>query len=138
MILCYVFREEVMSIEATNKLRASLGLAPLETEEASTSSNNTKDDPILKESEKLFTEDGVKIVHSKPNNWSKEKSTSKQIEKLETQKQKRQIESKVLKTRKTLAESSDDDEDATTAWIDRNRRLEEERKKAELKVCGNF
>lgn len=126
-----------MSIEATNKLRASLGLAPLETEEASTSSNNTKDEPILKESEKLFTEDGVKIVHSKPGNWSEEKSTSKQIEKLETQKQKRKIESKVLKTRKTLAESSDE-EDATIAWIDRNRRLEEERKKAEQKVCGNY
>lgn len=128
-----------MSIEENNKLRAKLGLAPLQIDEPTTSasSGDSKHPPILEAGEKLFTEDGVKIVHKVPNNWAHEKQNAKISENLETHKQKRQIESKVLKVRKTLAES-DDDEDSTAAWIERNRRLEKERKKAEQKVLKIF
>lgn len=131
-----VFRkEETLSIEETNKLRASLGLAPLEVDSGPTSTpaEGDEDAPKLGEGEKLFTEDGVKIVHKAAKNLVGEKESAKMREKLETAKQKRIVQTRVLKVTKGLAESSSDEEGGAEAWVERSRRLEEERRRAEEK-----
>jgi len=129
-------KEETLSIEETNKLRASLGLAPLEVDTAPTTTpaEGDEDAPKLAEGEKLFTEDGVKIVHKAAKSLVSEKESAKIREKLETAKQKRGVQSRVLKVTKGLAESSDEEvSGGAEAWVERTRRLEEERKRAEEK-----
>nr|CAD2174545.1 unnamed protein product [Meloidogyne enterolobii] len=88
--------EESMSIEETNKLRAKLGLAPLDLDD------KTSTEPVEKEDgsgEKVFTEDGVEIVHKPSRNWSEEKRQKELKEKLENKKRQRDLHSKVLKSK---------------------------------------
>lgn len=109
--------EESMSIEETNKLRAKLGMAPLEFDEGSKIRQGEN-------GETIFTEDGVEIVHKAAKNWKDEKEGSLLKERLELQKQKRQIYSTVLKTNRTLAEPDfDDDVDRKTDSMRRERQL---------------
>lgn len=116
-----------MSIEETNKLRASLGLAPLEIDSG----------PKIRESEteigvKIVVEDGVEIHHKAAKSLTEEKQADKIKERLDIQAQKRKVYSKVLKT-KGLAES-DSEDDSATAWIEKNRKLEENKRKAQEKA----
>lgn len=108
-----------LSIEETNKLRAKLGLKPLEVD------STPKDDPTK-------IKDDLGEFHHKPapNNSDKIR-TQKLREKLGTQKEKRQIEANLAKV-KTLGECDSDDD--TQAWINKTRKLEEEKKKAEQRV----
>ncbi|VDK18795.1 unnamed protein product [Anisakis simplex] len=123
-----VVKEESLSIEETNKLRKQLGLAPLE----------MNDGPKAKESEngsdskeKVVVEDGMEFVHKVPEHMGEKKRAEEVKEKLQVMREKRRIYDKVLKT-KGLAES-DSDEDAS-AWVIKNRQMEEERKRAEERV----
>lgn len=116
-----------------NKLRIKLGLAPLDLNGNSSSNGNGSSQISLVEGEELFKEDGVNIVHKAPKNWGHEKASTKIKEKIETQKQKRIVESRVFKVNKGLANSDSEDETAS-AWVRRNRKIEEELKKAEKKV----
>lgn len=108
-----------LSIEETNKLRAKLGLKPLEVD------NTPKDDP-----NKIKDDLGEFYHKPAPNNSDKIKA-QKLREKIGIQKEKRQIESNLSKM-KSLGEYDSDDD--TQAWINKSRQLEEEKKKAEKRV----
>ena len=102
MNMTLTFRDESISIEESNKLRASLGLAPL-----------AIDDDKVREGEngeKIFVEDGVEIVHKAAKNRKQEREQESLKERVEVQKQRRQVYSKVLKTNRTLAESDSEGE----------------------------
>ncbi|XP_012266756.2 U4/U6.U5 tri-snRNP-associated protein 1 [Athalia rosae] len=105
-----------LSIEETNKLRAKLGLKPLET------SHVSADDPHK------IKDDLGEFYHKPAPNANDKVKTQKIKEKLTTQKERRQIESNLSKV-KTLGESDSDDD--AKAWIQKNRRLESEKKKAD-------
>ncbi|KAG7209511.1 hypothetical protein KM043_015596 [Ampulex compressa] len=105
-----------LSIEETNKLRAKLGLKPLDVD------NTPKDDP------NKIKDDLGEFYHKPAPNVNDKVKTQKLKEKIGTQKQKRQIEASLSKV-KTLGECDSDDD--TKAWIDKTRRLQEEKKKAE-------
>ncbi|VDM60880.1 unnamed protein product [Angiostrongylus costaricensis] len=112
---------ESLSIEETNKLRAKLGLAPLEIDSA----------PKTKEAEDgttVHVEDGFEFRHKKPENWGDKKKESELKEKLEIAKKKRQIYERVLTTKSIV--DSDDDEDAAD-WVAKMRKQEEEKRLAE-------
>uniref|UniRef100_A0A1I8AZM1 U4/U6.U5 tri-snRNP-associated protein 1 n=1 Tax=Meloidogyne hapla TaxID=6305 RepID=A0A1I8AZM1_MELHA len=122
--------EESMSIEETNKLRAKLGLAPLDLDDKSNTEPMEKDDGS---GEKVFTEDGVEIVHKPSRNWSDEKRQKELKEKLDHKKRQRDLHSKVLKSKSGLAEEENEEIENTTKWIERSRRIEEEMRKAKEK-----
>lgn len=105
-----------LSIEETNKLRAKLGLKPLEVD------NTAKDDPG-----KIKDDLGEFYHKPAPNNNDKIR-VQKLKEKIGTQRQKRQIEANLSKV-KALGEYDSDDD--TQIWINKSRQLEEEKKKAE-------
>lgn len=110
-----------LSIEETNKLRAKLGLKPLEVD------NTSKDDP-----NKIKDDLGEFYHKPAPNNNEKIKA-DKLREKLNMQKQKRQIEANLSKI-KSLGECDSDDD--THIWITKTKQLEEEKKKAEERVMS--
>ncbi|XP_003706137.1 U4/U6.U5 tri-snRNP-associated protein 1 isoform X1 [Megachile rotundata] len=105
-----------LSIEETNKLRAKLGLKPLEVD------SGPKDDP------NKIKDDLGEFYHKPAPDVNEKLRTQKLKEKITVQKQKRLIESNLSKT-KTLGECDSDDD--AEVWIDKTRRLEEEKKKAE-------
>ncbi|CAL1684383.1 unnamed protein product [Lasius platythorax] len=108
-----------LSIEETNKLRAKLGLKPLDVD------NTPKDDP-----NKIKDDLGEFYHKPAPNNNEKIKA-QKLREKIGTQKEKRQIEANLSRV-KNLGECDSDDD--TRAWISKSRQLEEEKKKAEKRA----
>ncbi|KAG5333181.1 SNUT1 protein, partial [Acromyrmex charruanus] len=107
-----------LSIEETNKIRAKLGLKPLEVD------NTSKDDPS-----KIKDDLGEFYHKPAPNNSDKIKA-QKLREKIGTQKEKRQIEANLSKM-KSLGEIDSDDD--SQVWINKSRQLEEEKKKAEMR-----
>uniref|UniRef100_A0A914PF89 U4/U6.U5 tri-snRNP-associated protein 1 n=1 Tax=Panagrolaimus davidi TaxID=227884 RepID=A0A914PF89_9BILA len=112
-----------MSIEETNKMRASLGLAPLEIDDGPKIRESESGDP----KEKIVTEDGMEFVHKPSENLAQKKKTEKIKEKLELQKQKRIVQSK-LKS-KGLADTSSDEEENAETWVEKQRRLAEQKAK---------
>ncbi|KAH3855507.1 U4/U6.U5 tri-snRNP-associated protein 1-like isoform X5 [Dreissena polymorpha] len=102
-----------LSIEETNKLRAKLGLKPLEVgaKKPDAEKESLKDD-----------------IHQPAQNLWKMKETEKIKEKLERSKQRRDVEKKLDKI-KTLGES-DSDEDAA-AWVRKNRMKQREKDRAD-------
>ncbi|VIO99433.1 SART-1 family protein [Brugia malayi] len=116
--------EESISIEETNRLRASLGLAPLEVDSGPKEREVEGSDGV----EKIYKEDGMEFVHKKAEHLGEKKRVEEMREKLSVARDKRKLYEKVLKV-KPLAES-DSDEDASS-WVAKNRELEEERKRAE-------
>ena len=109
-----------LSIEETNKLRAKLGLAPLDVGSSSSSSKATEEASYEKRGE----------VFVKTENISDKMETEKIKERLSAQRDKRRILDKLTKT-KGLADSSDEDEEAVS-WVEKSRQLE--RLKAEQKA----
>ena len=108
-------------MEETNKLRASLGLAPLEVDDAPKIRDSESGDP----KEKIVTEDGMDFVHKPSENLAHKKQADKLKEKLEVQKQKRIVQSK-LKT-KGLADTSSDEDESAESWVEKQRRLAEQK-----------
>ncbi|VDM96675.1 unnamed protein product [Thelazia callipaeda] len=115
--------ETSMSVEETNKLRASLGLAPLELDDGPKGQ-----DLQGTSTEKLYKEDGMEFVHKKAEHLGDKKKAEEIREKLQVARHKRKLYEKVLKV-KGLADS--DSEEGASAWVEKNRKLEEERKRAE-------
>ena len=89
--------------------------------------NTSKDDPS-----KIKDDLGEFYHKPAPNNSDKIKA-QKLREKIGTQKEKRQIEANLSKM-KSLGEIDSDDD--TQAWINKSRQLEEEKKKAEMRVMS--
>lgn len=108
-----------MSIEESNKLRAKLGLKPLEV------------DSICKDDPNKIKDDLGEFYHKPAPDVNEKLRTQKLKEKIGTQKQKRQIEANLAKV-KSLGECDSDDD--AQAWIGKTKRLEEEKKKAEERV----
>ncbi|EZA53434.1 U4/U6.U5 tri-snRNP-associated protein [Ooceraea biroi] len=109
-----------LSIEETNKLRAKLGLKPLEVD-----NNTPKEDP------NKIKDDLGEFYHKPALNNNEKVRAQKLRDKISTQKEKRQIEANLSKL-KSLGEC--DSEDDTHAWITKSRHLEEEKKKAEKRA----
>lgn len=103
-----------LSIEETNKLRAKLGLKPLDLNEDK-KELGTKEEPMVAE-----TINPVVIQQQK-----------EMREKLAAMKEKRLLNQKLGKV-KTLAE--EDWLDSTTAWIERSRKLEKDKEMAEKRA----
>ncbi|CAG4966961.1 unnamed protein product [Colias eurytheme] len=110
--------QESLSIEETNKLRAKLGLKPLEVAEKPAEDGKIKDD--LGE-----------FYHKPAPNIAAQKKSDKMREKLEERREKRKMETK-LKT--TLLTEGSDDEDAA-AWIKKSRQLELQKREAEKRAA---
>ena len=108
-----------LSIEETNKLRAKLGLKPLEV------------DSGPKEGTDLIKDDLGEFHHKPAINVVEKERSQKIKEKIALMKEKRKIESSLTALR-TLGES--DSEDDATIWIKKSRKIEEEKKKAAERV----
>ncbi|KAK0177484.1 hypothetical protein PV328_001534 [Microctonus aethiopoides] len=109
-----------LSIEETNRLRAKLGLKPLEVD-----SGPSKDEP------NKIKDDLGEFYHKPAQNTSEIARSEKIKDKLTLHKQKRQIEANLLKTKLLTEDDSDDD---ANAWVEKNRRLQDEKKKAEARA----
>lgn len=105
--------QESLSIEETNRLRAKLGLKPLEVNEKPADDGKFKDD--LGE-----------FYHKPATNITEQKKTEKLKEKIKERKEKRNIEEKLQTT--LLGEGSDDDD--ASAWVKRSRAIETQKKEA--------
>ncbi|XP_054154398.1 U4/U6.U5 tri-snRNP-associated protein 1-like [Oppia nitens] len=116
---------ESLSIEETNKLRAKLGLKPLD---VGSSGDNNKDKSNELRIEPLKTEE----VFIKTEKISDKIEAEKIREKIETQRNKRKMVQK-LKNVKSLGES-DDEIDNTSAWVIKTRKLEEEKERAQQRA----
>ncbi|KAM9856492.1 U4/U6.U5 tri-snRNP-associated protein 1 [Aulostomus maculatus] len=103
-----------LSIEETNKLRAKLGLKPLELNE-NKKELGTKEEPLVAET-------------INPSLIQKQKEIK---EKLAAMKEKRLLNQKLGKV-KTLAE--DDWLDSTAAWVERSRKMAKEKEMAEKRA----
>ncbi|XP_033733717.1 U4/U6.U5 tri-snRNP-associated protein 1-like [Pecten maximus] len=102
-----------LSIEETNRIRAKLGLKPLEV-----NSGTSRD------GEKKADED----VHKPAISITQEKQTEKLREKMERMKEKRRLNEK-LSNVKTLGDS--DSEDDMVSWVRKNRKAQKEKERAE-------
>ncbi|VVC93728.1 unnamed protein product [Leptidea sinapis] len=107
--------QESLSIEETNKLRAKLGLKPLEVTEKIADDGKIKDD--LGE-----------FYHKPAANITQQKKAEKIRERLEERKEKRKLEKK-LKTTLLVDEVASDDEDAS-AWVKKSREMEKQKQEA--------
>lgn len=119
---------ESLSIEETNKLRAKLGLKPLEIGSSQSSSENGSK---RKANEKI-KDDWGEFYHKPAENLFDKAQQEKIRAKIADLKEKRQLANKIGKIR-TLGESDDDSNDLE-AWVDRNRKIEQAKKEADRRV----
>lgn len=113
-----------LSIEETNKLRAKLGLKPLEVGYGDANTSAKKDDGKKKD-------DLGEFYHKPAENWAEKAEREKLRTKFAEHREKRQMQSKLAKV-KTLGES-DSDEDVLN-WVDKNRKIEKAKIEAEKRV----
>lgn len=112
---------ESLSIEETNKLRAKLGLKPLEVRSETAKDGKKKDD---------YGE----FYHKPATNIGDKRRQDKLKSRISEHRDKRHVESKLSKVR-TLGES--DSEDDLLVWVNKNRKLEEAKKDAAKRVYYN-
>lgn len=106
-----------LSIEETNKLRAKLGLKPLEVNSGKAEASSSKP-KVNAEGNELRKDDLGEFYHKPANNIAEKLQADKLREKFRQNKEKRALEAK-LKATKTLGESDEDDD--ITKWVDKNR-----------------
>ncbi|XP_060083688.1 U4/U6.U5 tri-snRNP-associated protein 1-like [Ylistrum balloti] len=105
--------EASLSIEETNRIRAKLGLKPLDVNSGPSQEGEKKND-----------ED----IHKPAVSITQEKQTQKIREKMERMKEKRRLNEK-LSNVKTLGES--DSEDDMVTWVRKNRKAQKDKERAE-------
>lgn len=129
-----------LSIEETNKLRAKLGLKPLEVSSSSSapakpadtsSSLAQKDTSDISEDETKITDDLGEFYHKPAANITELKNAEKIREKIKERREKRKLEESLKKT-KTLGESDSDDD--VNNWVERNRIKALQKKAAEKRA----
>lgn len=118
---------ESLSIDETNKLRAKLGLKPLAV-------NDSRDDDGRKKDGKLKDDLG-EFYHKPAGHLGAKAKQEKLKQKIAERKEKRHLEAKLTKV-KTLGESDSDDD--AGAWVERNRKLQEQKQAAQKRVSLNF
>ncbi|XP_044754550.1 U4/U6.U5 tri-snRNP-associated protein 1 [Coccinella septempunctata] len=116
-----------LSIEETNKLRAKLGLKPLEVGSSSTSHNSREPG----ESDDKYKDDWGEFHHKPAENWSDKAQQEKIRAKLAEQKEKRRLQSRYSKV-KSLGQS--DSEEDVNSWIDKSRKLDQVKREAERRA----
>lgn len=122
-----------MSIEETNKLRAKLGLKPLEVNSGPVEPS-TSDKAKNPEGLSTYKDDWGEFLHKPADDLAEKAEVKKIREKLEQRKEKRKIEEKLLKV-KTLGESDDEDDvDDAKKWVSSMKKKEELQKEAEKRV----
>lgn len=114
---------ESLSIDETNKLRAKLGLAPLECDDAPKQTTKTVDGKS-----QTVLADGV--VWAPASSLTAEKKSEKIREKLAILKETRELERSRMKHKQLIAD--DDDDDDASSWVQRSRKLE--KRKLEEKI----
>lgn len=119
-----------LSIDETNKLRAKLGLKPLE---VSSDKPRNKDNKDGKKEDPVYKDDLGEFHHKPAVSITQKNEREKFKEKLSTYKEKRQIDQK-LNAVKTLGDS--DSEDDASAWVKKSRQIEIEKRKAEERVSS--
>ena len=119
---------DCLSISETNKLRAKLGLKPLEVgpKETTSSKSEAPSDPNA-EGLSRIKDDWGEFYHKPATNISDKTEAEKLRNRLKEKKEKRAIESKLRKL-KTLGES--DSEDDVNSWVNKNRKAENSKKEA--------
>uniref|UniRef100_A0A182K3N6 U4/U6.U5 tri-snRNP-associated protein 1 n=1 Tax=Anopheles christyi TaxID=43041 RepID=A0A182K3N6_9DIPT len=118
---------DTLSIEETNKLRAKLGLRPLEVGSGSRSSDNSKGGEPERSTDKL-KDDWGEFYHKPAKNLSEKTQEEKMREKLKERREKRAIEEK-LKRLKTLGEEEDVDD--LKNWVAKTRDKDRLKKEAD-------
>lgn len=121
-----------MSIEETNKLRAKLGLKPLEVGPSVTAPANSRNDDNEERDEetadlKKVKDDWGEFYHKPAGQFNEKSDVEKLREKIQAKRDKRKIEQKLSRI-KTLGESDTDDD--PSKWVEKNRKIQEEKKKA--------
>lgn len=118
-----------LSIEETNKLRAKLGLKPLQLDSssgASSSKKKTNDD-----GDQMHKDEWGEFYHKPANNISEKLQAEKLRDKFRQNKEKRALEQK-LKSVKTLGESDEDDD--VSKWVTSNRDKEKQKAEAQRRA----
>ncbi|XP_047120223.1 U4/U6.U5 tri-snRNP-associated protein 1 [Schistocerca piceifrons] len=120
-----------LSIEETNRLRARLGLKPLAVEPAAPTAEQKEK---MKEREEsgatLGGTDMGEFVHKPAESITEKVKTEKVRQKVQEHRERRLLESKMLKV-KPLGESDDEEYSDVAAWVQKNRKLQQEKEKAE-------
>jgi U4/U6.U5 tri-snRNP-associated protein 1 len=126
---------DVLSIAETNKLRAKLGLKPLEVgpSEVVQSSSSKKDDERDENAGDLkkIKDDWGEFYHKPAGQFNEKTEVELLREKIQAKRDKRKIEDKLARI-KTLGEA--DSGDDATAWVDKSRKIDDEKKKAKMRT----
>lgn len=128
---------DCLSIDETNKLRAKLGLKPLEVgpSEVLPSTSSKKDEKEEKdesaEGHKKFKDDWGEFYHKPAGQFNEKTEVEILREKIQSKRDKRKIDEKLARI-KTLGES--DSEDDAKAWISKSRKIEDEKKRAQQRA----
>lgn len=130
-----------LSIEETNKLRAKLGLKPLQVDSGPSKSTpaaasasgdkNTSDISDEETGNNKITDDLGEFYHKPAANLTELKNAEKIREKIKERREKRKLEETLKKT-KTLGAS--DSEDDVNDWVERNRQKALAKKEAEKRA----
>ncbi|KAI9558579.1 hypothetical protein GHT06_015367 [Daphnia sinensis] len=106
--------ETSISVEETNRLRAKLGLKPLETGEKNSTAEPSSD---------------KKDVHVPAENLREKRTTEELRRKLDERREKRKIEQKLAQVR-TIAQTATKEDDDTVSWVEKSRRLQQQKEEA--------
>uniref|UniRef100_A0A6A7FT07 U4/U6.U5 tri-snRNP-associated protein 1-like n=2 Tax=Hirondellea gigas TaxID=1518452 RepID=A0A6A7FT07_9CRUS len=125
-----------LSIDETNKIRAKLGLKPLQVDVQAAPKESEKrqdgeEQDVLAEGEKRMVEDSQEFIHKPAQNIGDKLQVEKLREKIAAQREKRRLKDKMSKM-KTLGESDSDDD--ALAWVNKSRKLTKEKLVAEKKA----
>ncbi|XP_073821050.1 U4/U6.U5 tri-snRNP-associated protein 1 [Musca autumnalis] len=129
---------DCLSIEETNKLRAKLGLKPLELDSGPSSKPSTSAAAaaeLAKPGQKdlsTYKDEWGEFLHKPAENLKEKSETEKIREKLKQRKEKRALEERLARI-KTLGES-DDEVDDISKWVERNKKAVDEKKEAERRA----
>uniref|UniRef100_A0A182VSG8 U4/U6.U5 tri-snRNP-associated protein 1 n=1 Tax=Anopheles minimus TaxID=112268 RepID=A0A182VSG8_9DIPT len=117
-----------LSIEETNKLRAKLGLRPLEVGTGTKSTDSSTAKGSEQENSEKLKDDWGEFYHKPAKNLSEKTQEEKIRDKVKERREKRAIEEK-LKRLKTLGE--EDDVDDLKSWVAKTRDKDRLKKEAE-------
>ncbi|KAH8378522.1 hypothetical protein KR093_011799 [Drosophila rubida] len=137
---------DVLSIAETNKLRAKLGLKPLEMDSgpskaAAPAASGSGSGSQQQESKprsggdkdlSAYKDEWGEFLHKPADNIQEKKEAEKLRDKLKQRKEKRFLEERLARIR-TLGES-DEETDNVSKWVDRNKRVVNEREEAKRKA----
>ena len=122
-----------LSVEETNKLRASLGLAPLKDDSKPTEEDEEKKRELeamaKKEGGTLIPGSRKNEIHKAPENLAQKSLADKLKDRIAERKKKREMEAKML-TVKKLGDSDGEDDSSATAWVKKQKKAKKEKEKA--------